>query len=532
MDIALEELMRRYSELDARRDVEATLAVQRALLDVDDETARRRLLELVDEIENSRIAGIVETAIDRALTSRESPLALRLWHLGARVDEDAGSLWSDAYDRSLAAQPLRGLVLTLASRVREEAALRMVVDALALDPPSHPEQIDAALAEWFAMPRATLLRFIPELTPALSQPACMAGVLDLMNWSVRSGLSSHHPAADREIELAQALTAVVARLQEFVGAAVEEPEAVSRAREIERAVSLCVALIDALGWMKSDRGRDALGEALLLPHRRIQTEAAAALARRGDPRGAERLAELAVDPASRLRAKKYARELGLEDRLPPQAQGEIANYEAELAAWLAHPRAMGMAPTRMEFVARRKLPWAASDQPVDYVMFRVEYRLGSAWYENLAFAGPTPFATSSDLTRLSFYDACALVMGAHAEHDSIRRWTVDPAELSRWTGALEQLADEGMSLESPDFVADFFEERCLVGEFVRAGVRGRAVIVRGEPGIGYWIPADEVQRPLTAEETFAVWMGRRFFESFGFAENADDARDEPGQTDA
>lgn len=521
MDPALEELVRRYSELDARRDVESALAVQRALLDVDDETARRRLLELVDEIENSRVALIVETAIERTLAMRESPQALRLWHLGARGGDAPGSLWREAYARSLAAQPLRGLILQLASRVRDEAALGLVVESLSNDPPTNPEQVDAALAEWFALPRETLERFVPELIGALAHPACMGGALDVMNWSVRTGLLSRHPAADREAALAQALTAVVARLQEFVGAAVEESEAPARAREIERAVSLCVALIDALGWMKSPAGRDALGEALLLPHRRIQTEAAAALARRGDSRGIERLAELAVDPASRLRAKKYARELGLEDRLPPQARGEIANYEAELAAWLAHPRAMGMAPTRMEFVARRKLPWAAAEQPVDYILFRVEYRLGTAWYENLTFAGPTPFATSSDLTRLSIYDACALVMGTHSEHDSIRRWSVDPAELSRWTATLDRLADEGVTLENPDFVADFFEERCFVGEFRRDGVRGRAVIVRGEAGLGYWLPLEDAPRPLTADETFAVWKGRKFFEAFGFPDDSD-----------
>lgn len=522
MDPTLEELVRRYSEVDARRDVESTLAVQRALLDVDDETARRRLLELAGEIENSRVAAIVETAIERALAVRESPQALRLWHLGAREGDAPGSLWRDAYGRSLAAQPLRGVILQLASRVHDEAALGLAVESLATDPPALPEQVDAALAEWFALPRATLERFVPQLAAALAHPSCMGGVLDVMNWSVRTGLLARHPASDREASLAQALTAVVARLQGFVGAAVEESEAAARAREIERGVSLCVALIDALGWMKSQTGRDALGEALLLLHRRIQTEAAAALARRGDPRGIDRLAELTVDPASRLRAKKYARELGLEDRLPPQARGEIANYEAELATWLAHPRAMGMAPTRMEFVARRKLPWAAADQPVDYVLFRVEYRLGTAWYENLAFAGPTPFATSSDLTRLSLYDACALVMGTHAEHDSIRRWSVDPAELSRWTGTLERLAEEeGATLESPEFVADFFEERCLVGEFGREGVRGRAVVVRGEPGMGYWLPFDAAPRPLTADETFAVWMGRKFFKAFGFGEDTD-----------
>lgn len=521
MDSALEELVRRYSELDARADVESTIAVQRALLDVDDETARRRWTQLADEIENSRIAAIMETAIERALAVRESPQALRLWHLGARDGEAPGSLWPEFYARSLAAQPLRGLVLQLASRVRDEAALDFAVDVLANDPPARSEQVDAALAEWFALPRATVERFVPKLVPALAQPACLAGALDVMNWSVRTGLLARHAAVEREAALAQALTAVVAKLQDFVGAAVEESEAPARAGEIERAVSLCVALIDALGWMKGPSGRDALGEAMLLPHRRIQTEAAAALARRGDSRGVDRLAELAVDPASRLRAKKYARELGLEDRLPPQARGEIANYEAELAAWLAHPRAMGMAPTRMEFVARRKLPWAAADQPVDYVLFRVEYRLGAAWYENLAFAGPTPFATSSDLTRLSIYDACALLMGAHAEHDSIRRWNVDPAELSRWTGDLSRLEEEGVTLESADFAADFFEERCLLGEFRREGTRGRGVILRGEPGLAYWLPLDEAPRPLTAEETFSLWKGRRFFKAFGFGDESD-----------
>lgn len=526
MEPALEELMRRYSDVEARRDAEATLAVQRALLDVDDETARRRLHELLEEIENSRVAAVVETAIERALATRESPHSLRLWHLGTRERDVPGSLWRDAYRRSLAAQPLRGHLLRLASRVREEGALALVVELLADDPPAHPEQVDAALAEWFALPAETIRTFVPRLTPALAHPACIAGALDLMNWSVRAGHLERHPAADREAVLAQSLTAVVARLQEFVGAAVDEAEAADRAQEIERAVSLCIALIDALGWMKSERGRDALGEALLLPHRRIQTEAAAALARRGDVRGAERLAELALDPASRLRAKKYARELGLEDRLPPQARGEIANYEAELAAWLAHPRAMGMAPTRMEFIARRKLPWAAADQPVDYILFRIEYRLGTAWYENLAFAGPTPYATSSDLRRLSIYDACALAMGSHAEHDSFRRWNVDPAELSRWTGDLDRLAEEGVSLESPDFVADFFEQRCLVGEFRRGDQRGRAVLVRGEIEPGYWLPIDEEPRPLTADETFAVWKGRQFFEAFGFPEQEDGAGSE------
>lgn len=533
MDPALEELVRRYSEADARQGVDAALSVQRAMLEVDDATARRRLTQLATEVENSRVAAVLETTLERALASRDSPHALRLWHLGTFDDagsrslDDAGSgsLWRDVYARSLAAQPLRGLVLKLASRVREEASLRLVVDLLAHDPPAHPEQVDEALAEWFAFSQDAFALFVPRLAPALSHASCIAATLDVMNWAMRTGILESHPAVERETALAQALTAVAARLQSFAGTEVDEAVAPGRSREIERGISLCVSLIDALGWMSSPTSLDSLGEALLLPHRRIQTEAAAALARRGDPRGAERLAQLAVDPASRLRAKKYASELGLEDQLPEEAKGEIADYEAELAAWLAHPRAMGMAPTRMEFVARRQLPWAGADEPVEYVLFRVTYRLGVAAYENLAFAAPTPFATSSDLTRLSLYDACALLMGTHAEHDSIRRWAIDDAEMGRWAGTIERLADQGITLESAAFVADFFEERCLVGDFVRDEARGRAVLVKGEPGLAYWLATSDTPRSLTAEETFAVWKGRKFFEAFGFAEGADDTPD-------
>ena len=79
------------------------------------------------------------------------------------------------------------------------------------------------------------------------------------------------------------------------------------------AVALAVSLCDALGLIGDESSIGKLNQTVDLRHRRVQCEAAGALAKLGEEVGKKRLLELAADPAARLRAIHYADELGFGD---------------------------------------------------------------------------------------------------------------------------------------------------------------------------------------------------------------------------
>jgi len=96
-----------------------------------------------------------------------------------------------------------------------------------------------------------------------------------------------------------------------------------------------------------------LTEAMQLKHRRVQTEAAGALARLGDELGTEHLIALVNEPSARLRVIAYADELGMGDRIDDRFRTVESTAEAEMALWLSQPSQMGVPPTLVETIDQR-----------------------------------------------------------------------------------------------------------------------------------------------------------------------------------
>src|SRR6185503_9186201 len=95
-------------------------------------------------------------------------------------------------------------------------------------------------------------------------------------------------------ELVQTLLLLEERPDQFGDTAQE------LSRRVARGVALAVSLCDALALMGEQSATGKLNQALRVGHRRLRTEAAAALARLGEEAGVTELVQLAAEPVARL----------------------------------------------------------------------------------------------------------------------------------------------------------------------------------------------------------------------------------------
>jgi hypothetical protein len=269
---------------------------------------------------------------------------------------------------------------------------------------------------------------------ALRSPLLAAPVLDLANFLTREKFVPRHPAADRADEL----IALLGEVAQSLSGLEEEPTArgdslQELSRRVAQGVALAVSLCDALAFI-GDRGAiGKLYQALAVRHRRLRTEAAAALARLGEQQGAEELIALASEPIARLRVLAYAREMGLSERIEPQYATPEARAEAELCVWLAEPTQYGVPPTTCELFDHRMQPWPGFSEPVNCYLFQFQYVLtlpeGERSYSNIGIAGPLVHAFVADLGDLPPDDIYAAFAGWQAQHEEIREY--DVARLSQ-----------------------------------------------------------------------------------------------------
>ena len=135
-----------------------------------------------------------------------------------------------------------------------------------------------------------------------------------------------HPAASRVAELRGLLGNLVGQMSKIEeGSLPPDVEPAKIAEIIGDSVALIVALCDALAIMKDEQSIGKLHQAMGLKHRRIQTEAAAALITLGDDAGKETLLKLVEHPVARLRVLAYARELDFESDISLEHRGDIAS---------------------------------------------------------------------------------------------------------------------------------------------------------------------------------------------------------------
>jgi hypothetical protein len=394
--------------------------------------------------------------------------------------------------------------------------LALFAELLASAPPPDAPQLAVAFGALFQRSEIAVAALFPRLLDALSHKHLAGPILDLANYLTREGKLPEHPAREHADELVSLLGALVQRLAKIE----EAPDGEGRDAEqvgaiIHESLPLAVSLCDALALLENKSAIGKLNQALELRHRRLRTEAAAALARLGEKSGAAALVELAAEPVARLRVLKYAEELGISDRIADVYRTPAAQAESRLALWLAQPSQFGIPPTSLELFDEREMYWPSFNDPVECFLFRFQYDLGGGLYANIGISGPLEHAMSGDLNDLPPDDIYAAFAGWHVQHEELREFDVsllnetervDVARLER------RLRDAGYDAIAPHTLALFFGERVLIAQAVFDGRAGYAIVTSG--GEIAWFARIATARPLSAQEVYCIFKGRRLLRTF------------------
>ena len=280
------------------------------------------------------------------------------------------------------------------------------------------------------------------------------------------------------------------------------------------AVALAVSLCDTVGLIGDESSIGKLNQTIDLKHRRVQCEAAGALARLGVELGQKRLLDMTADPAARLRAIHYLDELGSGDSVDPQYRSDEATAEAELALWLTQPGQMGVPPTAIEVIDSRRMLWPSFNDPVDVFLLRFEYNFGPQTYSNVGITGPVTFAMSSDVANLPTDDIYAMYAGWHAEHPEIfvvaqdQFNDVQKRVMGTYQKHLERLGYESIR---PELLGFFLDEQSGVFSAEREEI-ACIVVTDGLETIEQVVAGR--LRPLTPGDVFNLYKGRKMLRTF------------------
>jgi len=403
----------------------------------------------------------------------------------------------------------------LLSVARTPQALAAFAELTVESPPDDERSVVTMFAPLFQTRDYDPSLLFPRLLDALGHVGVAAVILDLANYVTRCGIASRHPGTERLEELANLLGGIVGHLGRLESTTPTDGEmAKTMSKTINDGVALAVSLCDALALVGDKSVTGKLYQAMDLGHRRLRTEAAAALARLGEEAGVEAMVRLAAEPVSRLRVLAYSEELGVLDKVSEEYQTDEAKAEAELALWLADPAQMGIPPTDCELVDRRTQYWPSYDEPMDCFLFRFTYDLGQAEFSNIGIAGPLAHAFSADLSDLPPDDIYAAFAGWHAKHKEIVEIDAEHANDAQRTdiARLERrLGDEGYAAIQPVTLGLFFGDRTLVAEAVREGAPGHAVV---DAERTYWFARGVNRSPLGPHEAYCIYKGRKLLQFF------------------
>ncbi len=409
----------------------------------------------------------------------------------------------------------RHLLLHLLTLARTDAALQLAVVELIAHPPAAWVEVGQVLSPLMQFSDWSVSAVFPSLLEAIEHQSIASPLLDLANFLLRTGRVDIHPAAHRIDTLNRLLSAVTGRLEGFE----RDPttfgdEIVTVQERLAHAVSLSVSLCDAMGLIGDAKSLPPLEFAMQLKHRRVQSEAAGALARLGDVKGREHLVSLASEPSARLRVIAYAEELGFEDDIEPQFRTDAAIAEAELAVWLSQPDRFGLPPTSLETIDQRHWMWPGFDDPVACFLIRFNYDLGSRRYSNIGIAGPAVYALACDVADMQNDDIYAIYAGWHAEHNDI--FAISAAQFNAGQKRVaEQYRDHldraGYEQLQPELFGVFFEEHAVVFLAEREGKSCR-VLTDGLETIP--VPLVGRSRPLQAPDLWNLYKGRKILRTF------------------
>jgi hypothetical protein len=397
----------------------------------------------------------------------------------------------------------------------DEESIDALAATLTEQPPEQLQAVAIALSPLWQLDGNLLALFFDRLGDGFLHPATMSALLDLANYSTRTGRLEEHPYAQRVEELLSLLGSLTQRLSLMeenpakFGGDVESIQKV-----LGESVALTVSLCDSLGLIGDPQATENLKKTLSLSHRRVQTEAAGALARLGDATGKQRLIELAEDRVARLRAVTYAEEMGFAEEIEADLRLPQSMAEAELASWLASGDRFGIAPHEMELFDARTQYWPSFEAPRDCYLFRYTYVLPTGQLSNIGIAGPLTCAFNSDLGNLPADDLYAVFAGWQAEHEDI--YEVPEALLNRdqrreADRLVRSLQERECDVKQILALTFFLGEIALLATIIHEGKRLHAVTDGNEL---LYFPASEHPTALTPDLVLAIFRGRKLLRTF------------------
>lgn len=507
--------LQRYRELSApARDLLLSRAAVLAAATTADVRALLATLERLDDElppeSNAGLAPLARTVL-AACGSTSSGEADSPW--GEPFDRTVTGLVRELYGRPNLASS-QGHLLRLLATDAGPTALETFADLLAEQPPSERTAIDQAFIPLFQRPLEHAECLFPRLLDALAHPELAAVVLDTANYVTRERYIAAHPARDQVQRLAQLLGELTQHLQAMTERPPAPRDAMAVQEQLATTTALFISLCDALGLIGDPSVAHRLHPALELGHRRLQTEAAAALARLGEESGFEALVRLAAEPVVRNRVRAYLDELGQLDRMPAEFQGEVALAEGQLASWLALPTQFGMGPHEIGLVDRRTLFWPGYEQAVDCFLFSYGYEFAAAQWSGVGLVGPVTYASAADLEHLTPVDIYATYAGWHAEHAEI--FEVPAAQVPD-----EQHADDMLTATRLQQQGYDAPELVLVGYLLGQRLPVFSARHAGEPGTVVvdgtriaWYPAANPRQPVRPLDAYHRHKGRKLLENF------------------
>lgn len=406
-----------------------------------------------------------------------------------------------------------GALLQVAFASGHDTALRMGVDLLLQQPPESWSSGSLALSPLLQYSDWNTDAVFPKILES-THPSVLASALDIANHLFLEGTVSRHPCLDRFRELVDLLGAIVQRLallEENPGKFGNTTDSIQRI--LFDSVSLCVSLCHTMALIGNESCIGKLNQASELKHRRIRAEAAYALAKLGQKHGNEMLLELVKDPSIRLRVLAYCDELGSDQEIDDSHRNVLSIAEAQLAQWLAQVEQMGLPPNKIELVEQRTLPWPGFDSPQECFLFRFAYSMQDREYSNVAIAGPTTKAFSTDLANISTDDAFSIFVGWDIEHPDVyetpfSRLSANDSELiNRWQ---ETLLRDHFSEVEPVFVGTLIQQKVLLGFGSKQSKRQSFAYDGSELIVPTSLPSTQESILLT----YYLWRGREFLRSF------------------
>lgn len=377
------------------------------------------------------------------------------------------------------------------------------------------QSVAVALSPLFQWPPPRLADVFQMIGEDIWRWQLLGPLLDLAGHALRKQKLAVHPLVGQKQRVRELLSATVQRLSRLE----ENPkqfgdDVPTIQRVLNNAIALTVSLCDTVGLINDQEAEGQLNQAMALSHRRVQTEAAGALARLGNPEGRRQLIELAQDPAARLRALAYAEELGLEDSTLDDLRAPLSIAEAEAISWLADRERFGVPPAQLELLDQRAQYWPSYEAPQSCFLFRFTYHFAGGDLSNLIIAGPLVYAFQTDLRQMELDDVYGLFAGWQAEHEEIYEvpWSdSNSAQCTEVERLLGELSAQGLEDPEPLALTFFFGERAVLANAKRAGQMVCA-IHDGIETLVYTI--SDRQTSLTPDLILALYRGRKLLRTF------------------